>query len=114
MNAPDQYGRREVARAYCGLCAAEGRNRPAVIGTVRKNEQGGLAWVTDPTRAGEKAAKGRRGGHALSHPLFSTLAVPEELRAWCRYHGEVRVSSAGLSTSRGTFVLSATKHNGAT
>lgn len=114
MTEPDEHGRRELARACCGLCAAEGRKRPAVIGTVRKNEQGAILWVTDPTRPGEKPAVTRRGGHTLSHPLLSSVDMPEYLRAWCRHHGELRVPCTELSERRGTFVLSATKHNGAT
>jgi hypothetical protein len=88
-----------VATVLCDLCTAQHRKEPGVLGTVQLWDDGKV-WVRRLRRAPGDRAIADAG---LRKELYDALwvSLPPELRAYCRNHGEGRVSTMDVIAARG-------------
>ena len=96
-----------VATVLCALCVAQRQERPGVLGTVQLWDDGKV-WVRRLRRAPGDRMIADAGLRKELPTALGVSDLPPELRAYCRNHGEGRVSTSDVRRARGKVAVNFT------
>jgi hypothetical protein len=96
-----------VATVLCGLCTAQRQERPGVLGTVQRWDDGKV-WVRRLRRSPGDRMIGDAGLRKELPTALWASDLPAELRAYCRHHGDGRVSASDVRGARGKVAVNFT------